>query len=110
MKFLSAIAAVAALAAPVASLAIRAPEQVPDLDVALSQVGNSLVRAVVTNGGSETLTLLNHNFFSDVAPIKKVSVFREGTKSTPCCAMDLMLTTHKQDLSLNSVESTAVIC
>ncbi|KAK2762090.1 hypothetical protein FQN54_001097 [Arachnomyces sp. PD_36] len=79
MKFFSAVAAATALATPALGLAIRAAEQ-PELDITLSQVGNSLVKAVVTNTNAEPLTLLNHNFFKDVAPIKKVSVFREGSE------------------------------
>lgn len=80
MKFFSAITAATALVAPVASLAVRRAEH-KELDITLSQVGNSQVKAVVTNTNAEPLTLLNHNFFKDVAPIKKVSVFREGTFS-----------------------------
>lgn len=82
MKFASAIAAVTALAAPAASAAIGAEERRPELDINLSQIGNSLVKAVVTNTNPEPITVLNHNFFKDVAPIKKVAVFREGISSS----------------------------
>lgn len=78
MKFASVIAAAAALAAPAASAAIRDVEH-RELDITLSQVGNSQVKAVVTNINPEPITLLNYNFFKDVSPIKKVTIFREGT-------------------------------
>lgn len=78
MKFASIIAAATALVAPAASAAIRDVEH-RELDITLSQIGNSHVKAVVTNTNAEPITLLNYNFFKDVAPIKKVAVFREGT-------------------------------
>ena len=52
------------------------------LDVTLSQVSNTRIKAEVKNTGHEDLTIVHLNFFGDTAPINKVSVFRNG-KSPP---------------------------
>ncbi|PYI04776.1 deuterolysin metalloprotease family protein [Aspergillus sclerotiicarbonarius CBS 121057] len=50
------------------------------LDVTISQVSNTRIKAKVTNTGNEDLTIVHLNFFGDIAPIKKVSVFRNETE------------------------------
>ncbi|KAF5865996.1 hypothetical protein ETB97_001574 [Aspergillus alliaceus] len=46
------------------------------LDVTLSQVNNTRIKAVVKNVGKEEVTFSHLNFFGDAAPVKKVAVFR----------------------------------
>ncbi|THC92919.1 hypothetical protein EYZ11_007589 [Aspergillus tanneri] len=50
------------------------------LDVALSQVANTRIKAVVKNVGKEEATFVHLNFFSDAAPVQKVAVFRNNTE------------------------------
>ncbi|RAK95894.1 putative penicillolysin/deuterolysin metalloprotease [Aspergillus ibericus CBS 121593] len=53
---------------------ILAIPTVPDtLNVTLSQVSNTRIKAEVTNTGNDDLTIVHLNFFGDTAPIKKVS-------------------------------------
>lgn len=51
------------------------------LDVTLSQVGNTRIKAVVKNVGKEEVTFVHLNFFKDTAPVQKVSLFRNGKLS-----------------------------
>lgn len=46
------------------------------LNVTLTQVGNTRVKAVVKNTGEEDVTFVHANFFGHAAPVKKVSVYR----------------------------------
>lgn len=48
------------------------------LDVTLSQVSDTRIKAVVKNTGAENVTFVHLNFFRDSAPVKKVSVYRES--------------------------------
>lgn len=51
----------------------------PSLDVTLTRAGNTHIKAVVKNTGSEDVTFVHLNFFRDNAPVQKVSVHRNGT-------------------------------
>lgn len=53
-------------------------DHAPVLDVTLSQVKDTYIRAVVTNTGSEEVTFVHLNFFRDSAPVKKVEVHQDG--------------------------------
>lgn len=48
------------------------------LDVTLSSVGDTRVKAVVRNVGQEEVTFVHLNFFGDQAPVKKVTVYQNG--------------------------------
>jgi deuterolysin len=48
------------------------------LDVALTQLSETRIKAVVKNSGKEDVTFVHLNFFRDSAPVKKVDVFRNG--------------------------------
>jgi deuterolysin len=52
------------------------------LDVTLSKVGNTRIKAVVKNVGKEEATFVHLNFFRDAAPVKKVAVFRNSMPLT----------------------------
>ncbi|PLB46386.1 hypothetical protein P170DRAFT_427708 [Aspergillus steynii IBT 23096] len=61
---------------------LAAPLEVRDnasLDVTLSQVGNTRIKAVVKNTGKEEVTFVHLNFFKDSAPIQKVALYRNAT-------------------------------
>ncbi|KAK1145147.1 hypothetical protein N8T08_004580 [Aspergillus melleus] len=61
---------------------LAAPLEVRDnagLDVTLSQVGNTRIKAVVKNVGKEEITFVHLNFFKDAAPVQKVALFRNAT-------------------------------
>lgn len=68
-----ALFALAALAAP-----FENKSDSPSLNVTLTQVGNTRVKAVVKNTGEEDVTFVHVNFFGHAAPVKKVSVYRNG--------------------------------
>lgn len=75
MKFLSFIAlASMAMAAPSAEK--RAPSP---LDVKLEMVGNSEVKATVTNNGKSNLKLFKTGTILDSAPVEKARVAYDGT-------------------------------
>lgn len=52
------------------------------LDVTLSQVENTQIKAVVQNIGQEEVTFVHLNFFRDSAPVKKVVVYQNSM--VPC--------------------------
>lgn len=68
MRF--AIAATSALALAHTALA--------SLNITLSQTGNTRIKAVVENTSPEDITFVHLNFFGDSAPVKKVSIYRNG--------------------------------
>ncbi|KAF9892074.1 hypothetical protein FE257_002480 [Aspergillus nanangensis] len=75
MHFTNVVAALAALTPSVIAVPVDAGAKSPALDVSLSQVGNTRIKAVVKNTGSEEVTFVHLNFFHDSAPVKKVSLF-----------------------------------
>ncbi|RHZ43083.1 putative penicillolysin/deuterolysin metalloprotease [Aspergillus thermomutatus] len=60
--------------------ALALPAKAPTLDVTLSQVDNTRIKAVVKNTGTEEVTFVHLNFFRDAAPVKKVSLYRNATE------------------------------
>lgn len=81
MPFFKALLGVA-LAIPVLSFPI-APysRRATGLAVELSVVGDTEVKAVVTNTGAETVSLLNYGSFLDPNPVQKVEVYQDGAFS-----------------------------
>ncbi|KAG2421254.1 24 kDa metalloproteinase precursor [Aspergillus terreus] len=79
MRFTALASAILPLACNVLALPAKTGEA-PKLDVSLSQVDNTLIKAVVKNTGSEDITFVHLNFFRDKAPVKKVSLFRNATE------------------------------
>ncbi|KAJ5690885.1 hypothetical protein N7462_005277 [Penicillium macrosclerotiorum] len=47
------------------------------LDVTLSQISDTRIKAVVKNTGAEEVTFVHLNFFHDSAPVKKVTVYQD---------------------------------
>ncbi|GFF53708.1 neutral protease 2 homolog NFIA_102630 [Aspergillus udagawae] len=60
--------------------ALALPANAPTLDVTLTQVDNTRIKATVKNTGKEEVTFVHLNFFNDAAPVKKVSLFRNATE------------------------------
>ncbi|KAJ5894889.1 hypothetical protein N7495_006580 [Penicillium taxi] len=52
----------------------------PSLEVTLSQVDGTRIKAVVQNTGDESLTFVHLNFFRDSAPVKKVKVYQNNSE------------------------------
>jgi deuterolysin len=77
MRFTVFSAAVLALAQHICALPVEA-EQASGLDVTLSQVSDTRIKAVVKNTGNEDVTFVHLNFFRDSAPVKKVAVYKDG--------------------------------
>ncbi|KAI3333921.1 neutral protease 2-like protein [Ustulina deusta] len=75
MKFLGNIALLASLASA-ASMGKRATP----LDVQIEQVGNSGLKATITNTGAEDLKVLKTGTILDSAPVEKVQVFQGSSK------------------------------
>lgn len=59
--------------------ACASPVKTAGLHVTLSQVDNTRIKAVVENTGGEEVTFMHLNFFNDLSPVKKVSLFRDST-------------------------------
>lgn len=78
MIFTSQFALATTLAALVSSKAIKLEKRAPALDVKLSALGNTLVRATVTNTGSSAINLLNKGTFLDYGAVEKVTVSSDG--------------------------------
>ncbi|KAI1910122.1 ammonium transporter [Ophidiomyces ophidiicola] len=78
--FLRAVVAVlAALATPAFSFAIsRLPQATRDLDIKLTAISNTRIKAVITNTANRPLNLLKYNNFLDDGPIQKVSILKDG--------------------------------
>lgn len=72
MKFT--IAQVAALVASVSSSAIDLNKRATPLDVSLTPNGNTMVKASITNTGSESYNLLYKGSLLDEAPVDKLLV------------------------------------
>lgn len=58
--------------------------QASGLDVTLSQVNDTRIKAIVKNIGDQDVTFVHLNFFRDSAPVKKVAVYQDGTIFHPC--------------------------
>ncbi|KAB8231315.1 hypothetical protein ETB97_001501 [Aspergillus alliaceus] len=80
MRFLSASSLLLALVPAINAVPVEVASSAPGLDVTLSKVGNTRIKAVVKNTGSEDVTFVHLNFFRDTAPVKKVSLFRNATE------------------------------
>lgn len=74
MKFLGNVALLASLASA-ASMKRASP-----LDVQIEQVGNSGLKAIITNTGAEDLKVLKTGTILDSAPVEKVHVFQGSNK------------------------------
>jgi deuterolysin len=59
-------------------------DQASALDVTLSRVSDTRIKAVVKNTGAENVTFVHLNFFRDSAPVKKVAVYRNGKSAELC--------------------------
>ncbi|KAJ8220706.1 hypothetical protein LV159_005024 [Aspergillus fumigatus] len=74
------ITALASAILAVAQGALALPARAPALDITLSQVNNTRIKAVVKNSGTEKITFVHLNFFNDPSPVKKVSLYRNATE------------------------------
>lgn len=83
MRLAALSAAFLALAQHVYALPVEA-DQTSALDVTLSQVNDTRIKAIVKNTGGQDVTFVHLNFFRDSAPVKKVAVYQEGMVPVPC--------------------------
>ncbi|CAI7665928.1 unnamed protein product [Penicillium glandicola] len=79
MRFVAFSTALLALAQHVYALPVEA-EEISALDITLSHVTDTRIKAVVKNSGSEDITFVHLNFFRDSAPVKKVNVFKNDAE------------------------------
>lgn len=77
MRFAALSTVLLALAQHVHTLPVETDET-STLDITLSRVTDTRIKAVVKNSGSEDVTFVHLNFFRDTAPVKKVNVFKNG--------------------------------
>lgn len=82
MRFTVFSAAVLAFAHQACALPFEG-EHASGLDVTLSQVSDTRIKAVVKNTGTEDVTFVHLNFFRDSAPVKKVAVYKDGITYFP---------------------------
>lgn len=83
MRLTALSAAVLALAQHLHALPTQI-DQVSGLDVTLSQVNDTRIKAVVKNTGSQDVTFVHLNFFRDSAPVKKVAIYQDGMILRSC--------------------------
>ncbi|KAJ5097851.1 hypothetical protein N7532_004852 [Penicillium argentinense] len=79
MRFTALSAACLALAQHVYALPVETSET-SALDVTLSHVSDTRIKAIVKNTGAENVTFVHLNFFHDSAPVKKVAVYQDGNE------------------------------
>ncbi|KAJ5559188.1 hypothetical protein N7461_003160 [Penicillium sp. DV-2018c] len=72
----------AALALAQHAYALPVEGDASGLDITLSRVSDTRIKAVVKNAGKEDVTFVHLNFFRDSAPVKKVGVFRDDAEVT----------------------------
>lgn len=76
----SVVAALVALAVPVVPCALpHLPKEEAALDVKLTNIGNTRIKATITNKVDRPLNLLKYNTFFDDGPTEKVGIFKDGT-------------------------------
>ncbi|KAL4948499.1 Deuterolysin metalloprotease family-domain-containing protein [Aspergillus filifer] len=107
MKFITPVALLAMLQAAAASPVEKTSTS--GLQVTLSQVDNTKVKAVVQNTGSEEVTFVHLNFFKDASPVKKVSLFRENNELEFQGIKYRVKTTDLSDDALTSLAPGATI-
>lgn len=88
------ITALASAILAVAQGALALPARAPALDITLSQVNNTRIKAVVKNSATEKITFVHLNFFNDPSPVKKVSLYRNGIL-LPFPSMSLLPRKHR---------------
>ncbi|KAJ5783268.1 hypothetical protein N7457_005042 [Penicillium paradoxum] len=81
MRFAALSATLLALAQHAYALPLEA-DGTSALDVTLSRVSDTRIKAVVKNSGKEDVTFVHLNFFRDSAPVKKVNVFKNDAEVT----------------------------
>ncbi|KAL4936581.1 hypothetical protein BDV06DRAFT_227757 [Aspergillus oleicola] len=108
MKFITPVALLAMLQAAAAS-PVDVQRSTTGLQVTLSQVDNTKVKAVVQNTGSEEVTFVHLNFFKDASPVKKVSLFRENNELEFQGIKYRVKTTDLSDDALTSLAPGATI-
>ncbi|KAI0121180.1 deuterolysin metalloprotease [Xylariales sp. AK1849] len=86
MKFLASVSLLASLASAASIVRRSGP-----LDVQLEMVGNTAVKATVTNTGAEDLKIFKIGTFLDSAPVEKVKVF-QGESAVPFAGIRLRVT------------------
>ncbi|KAI9373489.1 Deuterolysin metalloprotease family-domain-containing protein [Aspergillus egyptiacus] len=79
MRFLTPVALLALLQGITAS-PVDVKRNSPGLEVTLSQVNNTQIKAVVKNNGAEEVKFVHLNFFQDSSPVKKVSLFKDDSE------------------------------
>lgn len=77
MQLVAALAALGALVAPAVAYP-HAPMNETLVDVQLTAVGNTMVKATITNKGDSMLNMLKFNTIMDENPTRKVMVFQDG--------------------------------
>ncbi|KAL4794029.1 Deuterolysin metalloprotease family-domain-containing protein [Aspergillus venezuelensis] len=107
MKFITPVALLAMLQAAAASPVEKTSTS--GLQVTLSQVDNTKVKAIVQNTGSEEVTFVHLNFFKDASPVKKVSLFRENNELEFQGIKYRVKTTDLSDDALTSLAPGATI-
>jgi deuterolysin len=75
IAFLLSVLAVPALGSPIVPFNRRST----GLSVELSAVDDTQVKAVLTNTGAESVSLLNFGTFMDSKPVQKVDVYKNGS-------------------------------
>nr|AJD23138.1 metalloproteinase [Onygena corvina] len=79
MQFIAALSVLGALVAPAVAYPAASFNETL-LDVKLTAIGNSMVKATVTNNGDSALNILKFNTIMDENPTRKVMVYKGGVE------------------------------
>lgn len=80
MQLIAILSALVALASPALSYAVsHLPRADGGLNVQLTAVDNTRIKATITNKANRVLNLLSYNNFLDDGPTQKVEIFQNGT-------------------------------
>ena len=93
MKFVAGLSFLASLAAAVS---VDANKRDSPLDVKLELVGNTGVKALITNSGSSALKLLKVGTLLDKQPVEKVEIHAAGSYIQPTLAFYMLTPSHRQ--------------
>ncbi|KAL8915285.1 MAG: hypothetical protein Q9172_006903 [Xanthocarpia lactea] len=72
------VAALFAILPLVSSFAVDLEKRASDVDVTLSSLGGTVVKASIKNNAKETLKFLKSGTFLDSGPVEKATVFKDG--------------------------------
>ncbi|KAL8905112.1 MAG: hypothetical protein Q9171_006791 [Xanthocarpia ochracea] len=98
------MAALFAILPLASSFAVDLEKRASDVDVTLSSLGGTVVKASITNNAKETLKFLKSGTFLDSGPVEKATVFKDGA---PVAFKGVLKRVKTEDISEEAFASLA---